>query len=231
MRKYFNITLFLLTTSMSYSQIHEFGAVIGGSNLIGDVGSTKFVNPSDFGMGIQYRWNQSTRHSWRLNYTYMPITAKDIDSDMPLRQERKLEAKNTLHEFAFGLEFNFFEFDLHNKWFAITPYLYTGVVGFLYDDSHFDAQKTQIFQNKNTFGMALPITMGVKTMISKQLLLSAEIGARYAFTDNLDGNNPKNTSLAVQPFGNTNNNDWYMFSAISFSYTFGKNPCYCLPSF
>ena len=28
-------------------------------------------------------------------------------------------------------------------------------------------------------------------------------------------------------FGNINNNDWYMFSGITLTYTFGTNPCYC----
>ena len=28
-------------------------------------------------------------------------------------------------------------------------------------------------------------------------------------------------------FGNINNNDWYVFSLINLSYTFGRKPCYC----
>ncbi|MDA9239205.1 DUF6089 family protein, partial [Flavobacteriaceae bacterium] len=28
-------------------------------------------------------------------------------------------------------------------------------------------------------------------------------------------------------FGNQNNNDWYVFTGITFSFTFGREPCYC----
>ena len=41
------------------------------------------------------------------------------------------------------------------------------------------------------------------------LILALEVGARYTFTDNLDGSNPKNDNLIK--FGNINNNDWYVF--------------------
>ena len=28
-------------------------------------------------------------------------------------------------------------------------------------------------------------------------------------------------------FGNFNNNDWYVFSGFTLTYTFGRKPCYC----
>ena len=49
---------------------------------------------------------------------------------------------------------------------------------------------------------------------------------RYALTDDLDGSAPIDLYDAAQ-FGNTNNNDWYIFSGITISFTFGDLPCYC----
>ncbi|MBA5792367.1 MULTISPECIES: DUF6089 family protein [unclassified Flavobacterium] len=224
--------LLTLTTFLgawtAQSQIHELGVTVGATNYIGDIGSTQYINPTDLGYGFQYRWNKSARHSWRVNYTYMPITGKDLDSDMPFRQARGLETKNKLNELMVGLEFNFFEFDLHNDWFAFTPYVHTGIAGLSYKESYFNQYNRQI-EKDTEYSLAVPVTLGVKALINKKLVISAEIGARYAFTDNLDGNNPANPSTTIQSFGNVNSKDWYVFSGINISYTFGKNPCYCAP--
>jgi hypothetical protein len=47
-------------------------------------------------------------------------------------------------------------------------------------------------------------------------------------TDNLDGSNPKNKILSPLKFGDLNSNDWYVFSGITLTYTFGNEPCYCV---
>ena len=58
------------------------------------------------------------------------------------------------------------------------------------------------------------------------LNLSFEIGARYTFSDKIDGSLPYNENFNYT-FGNENNNDWYMFSGFNLTYTFGRQPCYC----
>jgi hypothetical protein len=50
---------------------------------------------------------------------------------------------------------------------------------------------------------------------------------RYTLTDNLDGSNPKNESLKSSQFGNINNNDWYVFSGLTLTYTFGETMLLC----
>ena len=72
--------------------------------------------------------------------------------------------------------------------------------------------------------------LGMKTDLGEHLVVSFEIGARYTFTDNLDGSNPEDLELPVPnnlSFGNLNTNDWYFFSALSLTYSFGRTPCYC----
>ena len=82
----------------------------------------------------------------------------------------------------------------------------------------------------NGYSMAIPRHVGVKALINKRLVLSAEVGARYTFTDNLDGNHPKDASYTSNQFGNLQSKDWYVFTGLSLAYTFGKNPCYCAPN-
>lgn len=229
MRRRLLIISALLGSCVAQAQIHELGVTVGASNYIGDIGSTQYINPTDMGFGFQYRWNKSPRHSWRINYTHLPISGNDADSDMPLRLERGLETKNNLNEVMFGLEFNFFEFDLHNDWFALTPYIHTGIAGFSYTETYYNQHWKQIEKEEQEYGLALPITLGFKALINRKLVISAEVGARYALTDNLDGSNPANPSTSIQAFGNTNSKDWYVFTGINISYTFGQNPCYCAP--
>ena len=55
----------LLVSSLGFSQIYEIGGFLGGSNFIGDVGSSKFVNPNSLAFGGVLKWNRSPRHSYR----------------------------------------------------------------------------------------------------------------------------------------------------------------------
>ena len=71
------------------------------------------------------------------------------------------------------------------------------------------------------------MVLGYKTNISNHLVLAAEVGARYTFSDELDGSVPDNEFREQFSFGNTNSNDWYVFSGITLTYTFGRRPCYC----
>ena len=104
-RKLLTILTFL-SAYAAQSQIHEIGLTLGATNYVGDIGSTQYINPTDMGYGFQYRWNKSPRHSWRFNYNYLPISAKDANSDMPLRKARDLSMENNLNEVVLGLEFN-----------------------------------------------------------------------------------------------------------------------------
>ena len=68
--------------------------------------------------------------------------------------------------------------------------------------------------------------IGAKYRVENSFILSFEIGARYKFTDKIDGNILNSEEISYN-FGNINNNDWYMFTGINITYTFGRKPCYC----
>lgn len=221
------ILLFLLLAFTSVKgQIHEIGIFLGGSNYIGDVGPTTYVAPDEFCFGIMYKWNKSPRHSWRFSYNQAKITSSDLNSSSPGRLQRGLNFENNIKEVSLGLEFNFFDFNLHSIDPKITPYVYSGISYFAYDELFYIAgeQKTD-YRNG---ALAIPMTIGVKATLLKHLILGAEVGARYTMSDNLDGSNPTNKILAPLKFGDINSNDWYVFSGITLTYTFGEQPCYCV---
>ena len=216
--------LILLSTSV-YSQINEIGVFLGGSNYVGDIGPTTYITPEKLSWGFIYKWNKSARHAFTLSYTDANITSNDHNSDLASRKLRGYSFENNIKEVSLGLEFNFFEFDLHQFENQTTPYVRTGINYLRYTSLFFDNGDAKGDAKRGT--MAIPIVLGIKTRLSRKLILAVEAGARYSFVDDLDGSRPSNKNLNQLNFGNFNNNDWYVFSGVTLSYTFGKKTCYC----
>ena len=207
------------------SQIHEVGVFLGGSNYIGDVGSTTYISPNEPALGILYKWNKSPRHAYRFSYTQSKISGNDLNSNEPGRNQRGYHFENNIKEVSLGLEFNFFDFNLHEVKRKYTPYVYSGINYFRYDELYVLSCVT--YKDKSSGSFAIPMNIGVKSNVTPHLVLALEVGARYALTDNLDGSNPENENYKTLLFGNINNNDWYVFSGLTLTYTFGNKPCYC----
>jgi len=216
--------LVAITMSLSaQAQINELGVFAGGANYIGDVGPTTYVAPNEPALGIIYKWNRSPRHSWRASFTYADIKSKDADSDSSGRQGRGYEFKNSVKELSLGLEFNFFDFDLHESDFQITPYVYGGLSYFWADELYISGGET--LRGNAVGNVAIPMTVGIKSNVFENFVLGFEVGARYTFSDNIDGSN--HPDHEAQAFGNLNSNDWYVFTGFTLTYTFGVKPCFC----
>ena len=223
------VLILLFVVAHASAQTYEVGMFLGGANNIGDVGRTNYILPSGLAVGGLFKWNKSKRYAWRGSIIRGQFTADDTKSGMGSRQERGFVVDNSILEISGGLEFNFVEYNLHRLGPAFTPYLYTGITYFRYDYNYFDAgQLVNTGQTDGSF--SVPMTLGAKLRISQYLILGAEIGARYTFTDNLDANNPVNLPEAQQidpppEFGNILSDDWYVFSGLTLTYTFGRKPC------
>lgn len=204
------------------AQIHEIGVFLGGSNYIGDVGLTTYIAPNEPAFGLLYKWNKSPRHSYRFSYTQSKITSNDLDSNEASRNQRGYRFENDLKEVSLGLEFNFFDFNLHESSTKITPYVASGLNYFLtkYTLTNAKADLTVEGRTERRKSLAIPMIVGIKSKITPSFVLALETGARYTLTDNIDGS-------FNQDFGNINNNDWYVFSGVTLTYTFGDKACYC----
>nr|WP_299344329.1 DUF6089 family protein [Allomuricauda sp.] len=218
------LAIFLCLVFKMSAQTYEIGIFAGGANVIGDVGRTNYILPSGPAFGGIFKWNKSKRYAWRASVIYGSFTADDSKSSKASRVQRDYVIDNSVTEASVGLEFNFVEYNLHKLGPAFTPYLYTGFTYFRYDFNYFDAQQVQdINQKEGSF--AIPMTVGAKFRLNTFLILGAEIGARYTFTDNLDGSNPEGSNFEQFRFGNILSDDWYVFSGITLTYTFGRKPC------
>ena len=223
MNKFIFSFLCFFAFATSQAQIHEVGVFLGGSNFVGDLGATNYIYPNEPAFGILYKWNKSPRHAYRFSYTQSQISANDSDSKEGGRYGRGYRFTNNIKELSAGIEFNFFDFNLHEEKLKITPYIYSGLSYFFFDGKYLSGNT--IVTSGISTSIAIPMTVGVKSTISRSLILALEVGARYTFTDNIDGSNPKKGSFLK--FGNINNNDWYVFSGATLTYTFGEKQCYC----
>ena len=225
MNRFFVIIFLLFGITSTNAQINEIGVFLGGSNFIGDVGSTSHIAPNEPAFGLLYKWNRSPRHSWRISYTQSTIKGDDADSKMPSREQRGYRFKNDIKEISAGLEFDFFNFNLHDSGPQFTPYVYSGLSYLHYEGLFFVNGKTKSNTTHGT--VAIPMTLGIKTRLMGKLILGVEVGARYSFADDIDGSNPTNDNLDSARFGNVNSKDWYVFSGLTLTYTFGNKPCFC----
>ena len=217
----------LFISGLGFSQIYEIGGFLGGSNFIGDVGSSKFINPSKLALGGVIKWNRSPRHSYRASLIHTTLFAEDRLSDDPKRIQRDYHFKAKVLEASMGLEFNFFDFDLHSGTFLATPYIYTGISMAYHPNFYFDNNKL-VDEKTSSFAIGIPMALGFKATITESIIVAVEVGARYTFSDEIDGSEPNAKELKeIVRFGNFNNNDWYVFSGLTLTYTFGRKPCYC----
>ncbi len=226
--KYFStVFLILSTVLLAHSQTYEIGGMIGGANYIGDVGKTNFVNPNTLALGGLIKWNRSPRHAFRASVLVAKIEGDDIGSKNTRREQRGYSFQNTVKEVSVGIEYTFWEFNVHNQRNNSTPYLYTGLTYFWYDALY---KRGNIITKYDKAGsVAIPMVVGYKANLGTNAMVGFEIGARYTFTDNLDGSNPVNDLADDQSlkFGNTNSDDWYVFTGITVTFAFGRKPCYC----
>lgn len=206
------------------AQTYEIGLFAGGINHIGDVGRTNYILPSGGAFGALFKWNKRKRYAWRASVYRGSFVADDSKSSKASRQQRGFRVKNSITEYSAGLEFNFVDYNLHRLGPAFTPYLYTGFTYFRYDFNYIDAQQVQDINQKDG-SFAIPMTVGAKFRLNQFVIIGAEIGARYTFTDNLDASNPEGSNFERFRFGNILSEDWYVFSGITLTYTFGRKPC------
>lgn len=221
------LILSILSVHLSHSQINEIGLFVGGSNFIGDVGVTTHISPNQLAIGAIYKWNRSKRHSYRASIIFSELEGIDTNSKDPKRIQRAYNFSNKIMEISLGMELTFIDFDLHAERKIGTPYLYSGISAAKHDNYYF-LNGVLTPENSSSWAYGIPMALGYKATFIDKIIIGIEIGARYTFSDKLDGSLPDSQTKQQYRIGNINNNDWYVFSGITLTYTFGKNPCYCV---
>ncbi len=231
--KYLVLFIFLISFQLN-CQRNEIGLLVGGSNYIGDVGPTTYIDPISYGTysyGILYRNNFSDRFSVRTQISSSDIKSSDLMDNSP--EYRKLRGKsfeNTVQEITLAIDFNFTEFDVQEDKFQFSPYVSTGLSYFRYYGIHYPLGQTTAQSYGKSSDFAIPITVGIKSKVLKTFVLGFEVTARHTFTENLDGSYPtfENTEIySEKRFGSGLSQDWIVFSGLTLTYVFGNYECKC----
>lgn len=250
--------LFLSTFNWVFSQNtnhrskSELGIFAGGSYYIGDLNSKNHFQNTNFSTGILFRYNVHSRMSLRSNFSYGNLNASDSDSKLALLKNRNLSFQTDFYEFVSGVEFNFLPYKTGHTTHRISPYLYAQIGVFrINPKTELNGELIEL-QELGTEGqgtdlnssdyyskiqMCIPIGMGIKFSLSKNITLSLEYALRKTFTDYIDDvgrsrfidrnqmqelNGPlvaelsnRNLDGSNQGYrGNPSTNDWYfMFGA------------------
>ena len=233
MHKKVYIVFCFFSAIITAAQFHEIGVFLGGSNYIGDVGTDRYLDPNELAYWLIYKWNLTDRYSFRGGVTFTTLRENEFNNNVINRFRRSYKVENSLQEFTGGIEINFKEFNLHDPKLSFTPYIFYGLSYFRYDQFYITQNVSTSPPNYVNYGkdreIALPLIIGFKVNPNPFFVIGFEIGARYSMTDNLDGSNPQNAFAdnIEYNFGNIANNDWYIFTGITISFTFGDLPCYC----
>ncbi len=221
--------LFFLNTDAQL--LNEIGISVGGTNYSGDIGREFFILPNRVGGSILYKRNVNSRFVGRISFSYLPIADDDANSSNVIRQTRGPEGTgyrftNNLYEAAFGLEFNYFEYDVMSQYKGYTPYIFVEFAGLAYDYVKSIENGQANLSDGFKVSYSIPFGIGYKSKITDRLGYSVELRAHYTFEDDLDLTNHSDQNLSEISIGNPDTTDWYFFTGVSLTYSFGRPPCF-----
>ena len=214
------IALFFINL-FAYAQRHEIGIQLGTSNLTGDIGKTKYINPFPnsinnlanegipFYGAIMYRMNFNPYQSVRFRLAYNHIQFNDKYAQELYRANRGLYGTNSVYEASAIFDYNFLPVNEEQK-SMLSPYIFGGISGLMFN--------TTLEGNK--FGFAIPFGAGLKYKFNYNWALFGEFMFRATNSDTLDYSDEYN-------LGNLNSKDWMNSMSLGLSYSFGRPPCYC----
>jgi hypothetical protein len=100
----------------------------GGSNYIGDIGPTTYISPNEPAIGVLYKWNKSP--DIPIDFLIRNLKLPQMIGFKRSKGTKGYRFENNL-KVSLGLEFNFFDFNLHESSRKISPYVASGLSYFL----------------------------------------------------------------------------------------------------
>ena len=140
----------LIGNLFAYAQRHEIGIQLGTSNLVGDIGKTKYLNPLPYNLdnisnegipfygAIMYRMNLNPYQSLRFRFAYNHLQFHDKYAQEYYRQNRGLSGQNSLYELSAIFDYNFLPVNEEQK-SMLSPYIFGGLSGIVYSNSQITA--------------------------------------------------------------------------------------------
>lgn len=240
------LLLFLLA-SFGYAQRAELGVKAGGAGYMGDLNQNNPIKISGISYGAFAKINLDPYWALGLHFNHGKITAADSLSTNAQFRDRNLNFNTTINEVALRTDFTFFDLYSPGSKRRFSPYIFTGIGGFIFNPKATYANTTYDLRSFKTEGqetiyknyaLSVQYGAGAKFKYSDNLTLFSEIGYRTT-TDYLDDVKDNYTGLGTPhdpsvggigvigtQRGDFRKRDTYMFVSIGISYTFVSQKCF-----
>ncbi len=242
----------------------EIGFSIGQMYYLGDLNKFKPFYKSNWAGGLMFRYSINSRLSLRFNYLQGKVEAYDSDAKNPVTINRNLSFQSPIKEVAGGIEFHYFPFQFGQKRNAGTAYILAQMGVFYMSPSIVINGETIDLQALGTegqgtsanskrkyskFQVCIPLGLGAKASIGKNVTFNFDVAIRKTFTDYIDdvkaatytdatiianeygslAGDLSNQSLNDSRFGRRGNpttKDWYVYCGGMVTIRLGKgNKC------
>lgn len=201
------------------AQFLEFGGGLGSMYYTGDLTSSVDLSQTSLAATGVYRMNLSPIVSFKFALTAGKISGNDNKPKDALATERKFNFSHNILEFSSVFEYHFLSYRSDDNMYPFSPYVFLGF-GLMRVTN-----PTQAYEDYKPSQPVIPMGAGVKYLLSKQLTLTGEVGARKTFFDYLDGISDGDIYIKNYRYGNPNDKDWYFYTGVSLTYVLYKVPC------
>ncbi|MCX6247468.1 MAG: DUF6089 family protein [Bacteroidetes bacterium] len=173
----------------------EAGVFLGDAYYLGDLNPDVHFRMAQIAYGALVRYNIDTRWALKLGITRGKVKGNSEKSNF--LPGRNLQFESPITDFSVTAEFNFFEYFTGSRWNWITPYLYAGIGGFIFQPTSGGANLRSAgtegqnigYEGRkpyNTIGVNIPFGLGVKVSIGKKVGLTLFWEMHKTFTDYID---------------------------------------------
>lgn len=183
-----------------FAQRHEIGVQFGTSNLVGDIGKTKYINPIPnnlnnisndgipFYAAIMYRMNFNPYQSLRFRFAYNHVQFNDKYAQELYRANRGLYGGNSIYEISAIFDYNFLPVNEEQK-NLLSPYVFGGLSGIVFTSSQVtlynDFRRVGGVAQNPTSATDFITTLSAKSTASKfSLAIPFGVGLKYKFNYN-----------------------------------------------
>lgn len=134
----------------AFAQRHEIGIQLGTSNLVGDIGKTKYLNPFPNNMNnisndglpfyaaFMYRMNFNPYQSLRFRFAYNHVQFNDKYAQEYYRQNRGYSGTNSVYELSAIFDYNFLPVNDEQR-SMLSPYIFGGLSGLFFSNTQITA--------------------------------------------------------------------------------------------
>lgn len=188
------VFLFVLSFN-TFAQTWELGLMGGGAGYMGDLNPNNPLKISGISVGALAKRNFDPYWGLRISYTYGKIAGDDAKSSDALTRQRNLNFKSSLNEISAIIDFNFLKYFAGGGDRKISPYLFAGIGGVVFNPTAKYQGKVYNLKEYTTEGqkqpytnyvLAIPYGAGFRYNFVGDWSIFSEIGYRTAYSDYLD---------------------------------------------